>query len=67
MPVELGDRCPEGKGRIPSSSILYLGKALAGDRVKIPEYAYTVEQCDVPEARRAALDVKRRRIVTRNS
>jgi hypothetical protein len=32
---------------------LYLGKALAGDRVYIPEYAYTVEQCDVQEVRRA--------------
>jgi hypothetical protein len=34
---------------------LYRDKALAGDRVNIPDYAYTGEQCDVPEVRRAVL------------
>jgi hypothetical protein len=47
---------PGGEGGVfRRAAILYRGKALAGDRMKTPEYAYSVEQCDVPEVRRAAL------------
>jgi hypothetical protein len=44
-------RCPSswvidarrGKGVFRSAAISCLGRALAGDLVKIPEYAYTIE------------------------